>query len=379
MIKSIREKIGLQGVTSLRIDTKHLIVIGVYLIGLSIIALSPHLLPKKYFFDNDTLISLIQNTNTNALPKSFANTAFLYKLLGFGTVIPISVGKYVIYTLSFVIILLPNKNFLKSLRFFSVEHLIVAAWMIILPIYLGQYSKELFSLILVFSLLNSIGNKYSFILSILLIMMYASYIRIYWYIVLFLFLVIYYLSFRKIDKYLKIIALALIIVAFYFLVHSVTGKFITDARYSINIARVNSEYANTMIHNPFVNTSAFTDIANTVYCWLRLLFPVTMIFSGLIQGLFALIQITTVLFIIYKVIKNYRFIQTGYEFVIKDTYQKKLFAAVAWIFSFSFVEAMFEPDYGTFSRHELALLPMIIFLLFYLFSIELKMIKSSLG
>jgi len=375
MVKSIKEKIGLQGVTSIRIDTNHLILIGLYVMGLLIVAMSPYLLPKKYFFDNDTLISLIQNTNTSTLPKSFANTAFLYKLMGFGTFIPVSVGKYIIYTLSFIVVLLPNKNFVNTIRFFSAEHLIVIAWLMVLSIYLGQYSKELFSLILVFLLFKSFSNNYAFAFTVGLIMMYASYVRIYWFIVLILFLFGYFLSIIKIDKYLKILSLLLFITTFYFIVHIVTGKFITDARYSINITRIHSDYANTMIHNLFINTSTFTDIINTVYCWFILLIPINMIFQGFIQGLFALLQVTTVLFIIYKSLKNYRFIKMGYEVVVKDSYRQMLTVAVWWIFSFSFVEAMFEPDYGTFSRHELAILPMMIFILFYLSSVKFEELK----
>jgi len=130
--------------------------------------------------------------------------------------------------------------------------------------------------------------------------------------------------------------------------HVATGLYLTDARATLTAGRDIDAFSDTVFLNLFENGSLATDIANALYGFARLLVPVSLVGSGKLEHL---------VFIGWQLLNVGVFVLAMRRVWWNPRLDPRTEFAAAWILAFLLTQGIFEPDYGTFLRHQTTLLP----------------------
>ncbi|KWZ85251.1 hypothetical protein [Heyndrickxia coagulans] len=326
----------------------------ILMIGLLIVYFSEYLLPDKYFIDSNTIkyYYTLLNGFSLKITDGFYNTALFYKILGFESIKSRIIEGSINYIIYFVCLLVVFKfigfNLNKIYNFF-----LLLIWSVIASIYLGQLTKEIILLLVLTSQLMAFhkNSKIGIVLSIIMTLLYAYFFRKYWFITIFLCTLIFYLL--KYGYKVKILYRFLIVFFCMFIIVCVAnyyGIYLTDSRTLVNEILE----SNTKIENPLQNNSIFTDLFNWIYIWFSLLVPIPLLLKyGIIQTAFSLLNIVTVATFLLKIKRHKYSIPESLGFLW----------SISTVISFSLVQAIFEPDYGSYVKHEVVLIPMLLYII----------------
>ncbi len=327
------------------------------ILGFLVVIFSENILPDKYFIDSNTIREYFDIANDFSLKffEGFWNTAWLYKLMLINKLdsrVLEGIVNYSIYyiCLIFTILLLKKNIPLKYA-------LLLLVWNIPAAIYLGQLTKEIFIVPILVLQIVAFQKKSRFLifLSILLIIFYAMFFRNYWLIIIcmtiMIFLVrIYFIKYNFIVKTFMVISGMLAI----FVVANFGGMYLTDSRFNVNEI-LESE---TMINNLLINTSVFSDLVNWFIAWVSILFPLPLLVKGgLTQKCFLILAIYT-FYVFIKCIRRYNKNS-------KETKDYSVEWSIAFVISFSMVQGIFEPDYGSVLKHQVVMIPMYFYVILY--------------
>ena len=148
---------------------------------------------------------------------------------------------------------------------------------------------------------------------------------------------------RSIIKVLSIIA----ITSFgYLLILLVSKKFVPSYYYEFIRVRTRTSDASTIINNIIDGDNLILFTINYLLIVIRLLFPVELITHGA----------KYILFVFYQMLVSYSLIKNIINY--KNNSQVKNIALLVYI-SFVFTSATFEPDFGSWIRHEVVLFPIL--------------------
>jgi len=152
-------------------------------------------------------------------------------------------------------------------------------------------------------------------------------------------------------------------VSIYFLpfwINSTLGlQYLTDWRIVANFDYHGVVLAKSALDNLLVNTGSFTDFANALYAWFYLNFPIKTFFGGPIYyKFFAILQFGSVVLLITTVYAEFKY---RHERQMPDDpfYSRCL----CFILAYSLTQAIFEPDIGSFLRHQVILTVPLIYIL----------------
>ena len=239
----------------------------------------------------------------------------------------------------------------------TMEFLFVSISIAVLNIWDFCLAKEpmqlLFFLIIALILFNkklSINLKY--FLTILVLVITVLYYRVY-YILIILFLIIvsivfekYIIKQKKITK--KTIIKVLILLAFIYFIMLNVIKIIDISSYNELIrVRTRSGLANTQMLNLFKSTNLILFSVDYFIMIIRMMFPVELIPMGIKYWPYAFYKIL----ISYFVIKNVTHLKK-----LNKTKKLALYLYIAFLLS----SATFEPDFGSWIRHEAAIIPILL-------------------
>jgi len=338
----------------MQIKKINLSVLAIYIVGLILVLIVPFLLPAKYYSDGNYIQQLIIES-ANA-PGSFQNTAYIYRLFGFESLFSDWLVGIIIFSFSLAIIIYFIKKY--SINWCRLPLILLLVWTIFLAVFLGQYSKEFFALMVTGSLLYFSSTRKGLLVGLGLVILYAIFFRDYWFLILAFFMVHLVLIRNHISLFKYIILFLLATIVIFYLGHYVTDQYFSDARFRINMSREGSPNAVTMLSNLVVNTSPITDMINTFYGWFMLLIPIHLFRTGGIHHvIFAVFQFVNVILFVSAV-----------KAILRYQVAMRVQVAIAWCLSFTFVEGMFEPDFGSFLKHELVILPMFFMVIMYRYS-----------
>jgi hypothetical protein len=131
---------------------------------------------------------------------------------------------------------------------------------------------------------------------------------------------------------------------------------LTDGRTIVMEARELVADAATMFANPWPNTSPATDLANTLAGWSTLLLPAYLLMLGRPQHIvFALFQFANTTLFVAALMRARRSQAPVFDW--------RFASAATFCVAYSLVQGMFEPDFGSFAKHETILLPMLFYVL----------------
>lgn len=286
--------------------------------------------------------------------KNYKSAAIFYKMLGFNANSPIyreQFFSWLVFGLFLILVLYIAKE--SSLNLIQITFLSFFALMF--GIYFAYISKDL--IIFLFMTLGTyLVAKYRSILPLsIVIIVYATLFRSYWFLVLITFLLLYY----AVQKNKSVVSVAifslLAIVIIVFAYNIINGSQMSVARTAVNDQRLNGQQANTMINNLLPNSSVFTDTINCLYVFLSLFLPIDGLgsFNEIIYY-FWIWGVTVSMLLKWKKIKrNHERQQYLY-----------LSSSFCLLLALVVIQSMFEPDIGSVFRHQLAIVPILILLLF---------------
>jgi hypothetical protein len=245
----------------------------------------------------------------------------------------------------------------QSLRY----HLLAGTWLLCSSLFLTFANKEMVALpiALWLCLARSAPSRIAAGLAFLL---YAAFFRQYWAICFFYFIAALAALRLQIARH-GVLALAIALTAYVlpFVGAAAAGyEPLTDARTSVNADRVDSPDARSAFNNTFENSGAVTDIENAALAWPYINIPVVLASKASPQYvMFAILQLCTLWFFAAgcaSFLKDAR--RIGYA---GSTYLR----CCAFVIAYSLTQAIFEPDFGSFLRHEVILMVPMLIVAFY--------------
>jgi hypothetical protein len=329
----------------------------VWLAGLALALAGPSLLPERYYYDADTIRTLIADRFAEHSP-SFHATARIYAWLGMGTVLPEATARIFGFTVAWAAILWSTGWIASPWR--PALALLVSAWAVPLAIYHGQYSKEVFAIATVAVMLRLCGSTFGIACAAAVALAYAALFRNYWAVVVALWLVLLVGWRARLGWTARLSLMVAALVPLSLASRHFVGLWLSDGRTITVEGREGELDSATIFFNLLINTSPATDIINTLAGWLTLTFPLYLLALGAAQHVaFALFQlVNTALFI--RVARATRaFVRNRRP----SRFERRTAAAAAWCVAYTVVLGMLEPDFGSFVKHETNMLPMLIFLL----------------
>lgn len=336
----------------------------IFVISILIKLVQFKILPSKYFYDSNYILSLM-NGNYIA-DKAYNFTAEFFDIINifqFSTLQEWAILLSIIFTFIIFLILIRER------KYNIIQYIFIYSSIVLLNIYVFNLSKDIIQFIFFLILYVIISNRkmsnfQKLLLSTIVLTYEALNFRIYYGIMLMLMWTIYiiYLKFIKNKKLTKKSVTKIIILAFLafffevFIVQLISidnYNSIINARSGVNIGRDASLDAVTIINDLLgQNTSYLIFIGNYIINTIRMLFPIELLFKG----------VKYIPFIVYQIFVTYNL------FKCSKRLNNENILIIITIISFIMISIIFEPDFGSFIRHESTLI---------LFLIKLSMINSD--
>jgi hypothetical protein len=332
--------------------------IFVVAVGVLIIGFGHLFLPAKFSYDSATIQESldIRDLWRGLSFDSFVNTARVWSILLH--VLPESLAGPVVWSLLVVVTV-------RILGVFDIHRvsyqLLAGGWVICLALFLSGLSKETIAVPVALCLCLA-GSRGTRLLAAILFLTYAAFIRQYWVICYFYFVFALFALRLHIANRSRLATL-LMVVAFvlpFIAAEAFDLEPLTEARNMVNIERVDSPDARSAFNNPLENTGFATDAANAVMAWAYMNVPVALLLDTVPHYVvFAAFQICSLWFFV-----------AGFACFIRDARQIRRSDSVhlrcaAFVIAYSLTQALFEPDFGSFLRHEMALMIPMLVLVFY--------------
>jgi hypothetical protein len=326
------------------------IIVGVWLpLCFAFASINQEFLPEKYFADSKHIEGLAL-VATGPSPESFVTTAWIYQTL--------QAFEYPMVTQLVTLALFFATAFccaswLEVSRFGALEVVLFCFCGVEAARYLAQFSKESIVVLVVLGLVVMPRRALGDVLFLALACGYAYTIRNYWFIVAVLYLAFrLLLRLRKPSRIPIFVVVALLCLAFG--TDMVLGLNLNSFREAV--AQTNSLYAQTAIQH-YIPVTGPLGVAANALCTLVLLViplplalssaPVYLAFAGLMTVLWI-----NLFFVVHKGMRK--------SWFVPDV---QLSRAVSLLLAMLIVQAIFEPDYGSYIKHLTPLLPLFFFAL----------------
>lgn len=336
--------------TKFKINKKMFYLIVIIVLETIIVKILQYIvLPPKYFFDSGAILTHSIDGNFNA-DKSYNFTAkffYLINIFNFTTLKEWSYFLASIFTIIICIVIGKNKKIVLR------DEIYILASVGLLNIYVFNISKDIiqfffFFIIFLILKMNKLSNNKKLIISCIILLLEALFFRVYYAIMAMIMMTIYFvykkiITKEKLNKKGVFKVIMIILVLFFaevFIVQKISPEnynSIINARYSVNIYRENSTDAATIITDLLgKNTNFLKFVLNYIINLIRMLVPIELVLKGIKYIPFIIYQI----YIEYILYKNCR----------KLTEKNILWFIVS--LSYIMVSVIFEPDFGSFIRHE---------------------------
>lgn len=306
------------------------------------------LLPARFMLDKDVLLErMAQHQSPVVFGDSFDNFAWLYRTAGLD-----------IFSLSVLGCLVSLSAFILSIRAAGVrelkvvEWLVLVFWMVTAVVYAGLPSKEIVVLAIVGIALCCKGKMARVLMFLVLAVSFALYFRGYWAIIIAGWLPLYVLG----VKALRPLRLILLILLWYAVLSVVFQKYLGGGlplgREVGNEWRSATEVAS-LIESPLPFRGFIFDIVNVVIILATFVVPVPLLLSGSASQVVGGVGL----------LLTFHMLSASWRRILKmpPNCSVEHRQMLSFVISFLCVQAIFEPDYGSFLRHLSAISPLILF------------------
>lgn len=310
-------------------------------------------LPAKYLFDAGNIASRFGYVDRFVVGEAYDNTALFYELL-FLSGSP-HLAAFIIPTV-FSVFTLKCMTVQKPLGWGALHSLVLYAFIcFVSAVYLGQYSKEATSMLVTMAFFYMSRTLRTRLIWLLIACVYAAFFRPYWFIVVAMYF--YYGFFLKRSRHMTVfmlsIVLAILMLALAF--QFVLGVDLAYYRYMVNDTRTYDISANTMI-TPLLPTGGIgLEWLNGVLQFILMFFPVPLISGNPLYISFILILASIAIRLILAIRVTLR--------SNRSERRSRRTECLALVVAFITVQSIFEPDYGSYIRHLLPVLPLVLYVL----------------
>lgn len=344
-----------------KLDKKTFALLLIFPLALFVQTIVLPRLPNKYFYDSYHILAVFMGKQSDTGSWLFsANFFHAIDLFHFTTLTQWSYLLAFIFNILLFFILMRYQNY----KFY--DYLFIYCVAGLLNIYVFRMSKEIIQYIFFLSVCYIAHSKlsYKFKLSLIVLLLIGEGLsfRNYYLLIAVLFVIVSYIMNLE-NKYStthKILLLFLLCVFGMLVLRLLSyDAFMTiiNIRDFLTIPRQGKEDANTLILNLInQNSSPLLFIVNYFINFFRIMFPVELLAKGLFYWPFVLFQLFVSLRLIAVLSKKGSENQSFLE------ERKKIILSM--IIAFYLVSAIFEPDFGSFIRHESAFSPMLFDLYF---------------
>lgn len=312
-------------------------------------------LPARFSNDGDLVLRVAQGKNPFQVDRSYENTAAAYRLLGLQN----SEELTALFGCAILVTALTLATTFGTRESFKLRHLYVGLTFIILgSVFLTWYSKDVFTLVVV--LVTLLVLKYSprrWWLIVGTMAVYAAVFRTYWFLIAALTAGFLVLAHRRRDsarRYLiRLYGLSQVfLVVFCVAAPFVLGRSANTFRSDLNANREGALDAVTII-SPFVSgDSPVMSYINAVLTQLSLLIPWPLLMRGSQYVIYAVGIFALWMTVLVTVVRGWKNLSR------QDRQGVHVGLSVLW--AMLTVQAIFEPDYGSYLRHLTPMLPLIL-------------------
>lgn len=346
-------------VTDPRLPTvlKQLTIAGAVVGAAMVALLSREILPERFFRDDNTIRDYIDGREVGVGPSPYSSTAFLFEILGLGSA-PIAVAFLSVAMFTVATILALNANPGRTWSWTLI--LLSSAAIVLAGLYLSPYSKEFFLLPIAIAFLITARNHSvrSEAVWLTLVLLYGLYVREYWVLILFLYLAIrVVLTFKMVFAQLVAVisvGIALLVLSFNVILGIPANYYRLTANQELIADRA------TVISDPFASMELWAQILNIEAVLIFLIVPLPLLFAGSLNHVVS----SAVIFGFWLlVILSARKILLARRLGLLQTSEEVsgLLRALAWILAMVITQSLFEPDYGSYLRHLVPLMPVFIY------------------
>lgn len=347
----IRLNVGSPGAARDAISIYIWVAFAVFLVGFSL--LKEALLPGRFFYDTQTIDSMIDYTSSFVPGASYASTAYFYSLIGADLSSGwLTVGSTLMVGWTLLVCI-------RRLHRSSIglgEAAMVMFFGALAMTYVACLSKELIAFIptTIFFLLLPLGQRIALCCWLVLVLCYGLIFRTYWVLFALQFIVLYLVFSRTRSVKLLFFCLFFSLMCMTIILHFGLGVDLDSLRNDVNERRLDQgvEDARTMIQ-PWIGGGGYVfSYLNFVITFVLLLVPVPLgLMLTAYHGLIFLV-LSSVAWQVARRLKQYTNRASSRDPLFE-------FSVIA-VLSFISIQCMFEPDYGSYLRHLSPLYPMIL-------------------
>lgn len=328
------------------------IIVCTFFVSFMGIIFKTYFLDDKFFADSSNILNNVLG-DASALDTSYTFTVNFYKFFNFFNFTNINQWSFLISIVGSSLLLFAFRKYLFS----NVASIVFYFTTIfLLNIYVFTISKDFIQFLIFLVVRLIISSKIKYIAKIFFIFLVfvfeALFFRSYYVLVGCIFLIFYIFSKLKMTNFSKSVLLvfsgifALLLVKF---VIPDAFSSLANVRYNVNESRIGSDDARTMILNiiAFDNENIFVFITNSIINLIRLIFPIELLFRG---------SITYVAFFFYQMFLEYFILKA---FLLRKKFLPSKNLVLVVFVCYLLVLSLFEPDFGSFLRHELVCVPLL--------------------
>ena len=312
-------------------------------------------LPVRFSYDGELVLRVAQGRNPYQVDRSYANTAAAYRILGLQN----SEELTALFGCAILLTALIIATTLGTRGSFKLRHLYVGLTFIVLGgVFLTWYNKDVFTLgVVIVTLLVLKFSPGRWWLIVATMAVYAAVFRSYWFLIAALTAGLVVLAHRRRDsarRYLvRLFGLAQVfLIIFCVAAPLVIGRSANTFRSDLNANREGAIDAVTII-SPFVGgDSPVISYINAVLTQISLVIPWPLLMRGSQYVIYAVVILALWMTLLITVVRGWKKLSQ------KDRHGVHIGVSVLW--ATLTVQAIFEPDYGSYLRHLTPMLPLIL-------------------
>lgn len=332
----------------LNVVLRQLIVIVTILVSFLIAAFGRDFLPST-FYNDDALIQRFMDSSTPLDEGSFWLTATFYNVVGLNDQETL-VAILAVTCFAGTVFIVNPWRYISTAPVLQVA--IFCSAILLSAIYLGQYTKELMVVLLIAALfIFPVGKKFE-LLWLTLAVAYAYFVRDYWYLVLVLYLGARLLLRRRRSVLFLVsscmLAVTMIGLLFYYLLDL-----------PLNFYRISvQDYldAATLLVDPLLAESLGGQLLNGYLILFTLWLPWPLFAVG------GLIYAGVAIYIAVIWIYLFASVRPRHQ-SRRLVWSRRVRQSLSLLLAFVVVQSIFEPDYGSYIKHLVPLLPLLLYVL----------------
>lgn len=339
-----------------------LILISIIPLSIFVKIVQYNFLPSKYFFDSGRILRLMSNRGVNAISYSgdaFNNSALLFKNINFFNLTTLLEWSILIAFITDIFLLY---YFLRNKINSKFELIVTYSFLGLLNLYVFNLSKEIIQFVIFTFICLVIKNErikmqMKYALICIMLILESVFFRTYYVLMAALFIsisIIFYVSFKSDRKtgfskisFLVIIALIGIYIFLIICEYLMPEEYqeLLQVRNHMTLGRIGDDSAQTLILNLIPdNGNKLLFIVNYFINFVRILFPIELIVKGVYYWIFIGFQLLCT-YCLFKKLKYYKILSV----------KEKM--CLCLILAYYVTGVFFEPDFGSFVRHEAATAP----------------------